>query len=285
LRYLGHQIENVFDNFVNLAPLRSKPKPNEVNLPLIEKEGWGTYLWNAVFIFILLSMAGFAAYSIYQHIPLIAVGHVFMLGLITALRVVVLIVICSIIWVPIGVWIGLRPHVAYVAQPIAQFLAAFPANLLYPLVVIFIVNGHLNPTIWLTPLMLLGAQWYIVFNVIAGASQIPKDLLQVTDNLGVGRWLRWRRVILPGIFPYYITGALTAAGGMWNASIVAEVVSWGKTKLVATGLGSYISQYSEAGDFMHLALGIGMMCVLVLLFNRIIWRPLYVLAQRRYMLD
>src|SRR6266702_3799948 len=97
---------------------------------------------------------------------------------------------------------------------------------------------------------------------------IPKDILQVSDNLGLRTVLRWKRLILPAIFPYYITGAITAAGGAWNASIVAEVVSWGNTTLVATGLGAYISEYTTHGNFSYIALGIGMMCVLVLIFNR-----------------
>jgi NitT/TauT family transport system permease protein len=207
------------------------------------------------------------------------------LGMITAIRVFILIILCSLLWVPVGVWVGMRPHVAAMVQPIAQFFAAFPANLFYPFVVIVIINYHLNVNIWITPLMILGAQWYVLFNVIAGASVIPKDLLQVADNLNVSGWLRWRRLILPAIFPYYITGAITAVGGAWNASIVAEVVSWGDKKLVATGLGAYIYENTAAGNFLHIALGIGVMCIMVLLFNHLVWRPLYVLAEARYQLD
>ena len=170
-------------------------------------------------------------------------------------------------------------------QPIAQFLASYPANLLYPLVVILIMRYHLSVQIWVTPLMILGVQWYILFNVIAGASVLHKELLQAADNLGVKGWLRWRKLILPGIFPYYITGAITAVGGAWNASIVAEVINWGDTKLVATGLGAYISEHMNNGDFIHMALGISMMCIFVLLLNRLLWRPLYMLAETRYQLD
>ena len=169
-----------------------------------------------------------------------------------------------------------------IAQPIAQFLAAFPANLFYPLFVIVILTYHLNVNIWLTPLMILGSQWYILFNVIAGASTLPKDLYLVTTNFGVRGWLWWRRFVLPGIFPFYITGAITAAGGAWNASIAAEVVSWGKSTLMATGLGSYITQYTVAGDFQRIALGVAIMCFYVLLFNRFVWKPLYNMAENRY---
>ena len=203
----------------------------------------------------------------------------------TALRVFSSLVVCTLIWVPLGVWIGLRPSVAHVVQPIAQFFAAFPSNLLYPLVVILIVTYHLNVNIWVTPLMILGAQWYVLFNVVAGASVIPKDLLQVADNLGLSTALRWRRLILPAIFPYYITGAITAVAGAWNASIVIEVVTWGKDTLVATGLGSYIAESTATGNFTHVALGIGVMCAFVLLMNRLVWKPLYVLSHERFRLD
>jgi NitT/TauT family transport system permease protein len=236
-------------------------------------------------VFVVLAVIGFAGYYLFYNVPFADVKHVFFLGMVTSIRVVILIVLCSLIWVPVGVWIGMRPHVATFVQPVAQFLAAFPANLLYPLVVILIVKFHLNVNIWVSPLMILGAQWYILFNVVAGASSLPKDLLLVADNLSLSLWQRWRSLILPGIFPFYITGAITAAGGAWNASIVAEVVPWGDIKLTAVGLGAYISEYTAVGDFVHIALGIGTMCLFVLIFNRLLWRPLYALAENRYQVD
>jgi len=282
LRYLGEYLHRLSDAFVNISFLRSK---ENTSLHTKNLSPFINYLINGVLIVILLTIVGYSSFFLISYVPWNSLHHVFILGLITALRVIVLVMLCSIIWVPIGIWIGLRPNVASVVQPIAQFLAAFPANLLYPFVVIFIVTYHLNVNIWATPLMALGAQWYILFNVIAGSSVIPKDILQVADNLGLSPLLRWRRLILPSIFPYYITGAITAAGGTWNASIVAEVVSWGNTKLVATGLGAYISEYTAKGDFINTALSIGMMCILVLIFNHLIWRPLYVLSQKRFMQD
>ena len=184
-------------------------------------------------------------------------GEAVGLGAITLLRVVVLIALATLIWVPIGVWIGLRPAWARRIQVVAQFLAAFPANLLFPIFVVVIVRYHLNPDIWLTPLMILGTQWYILFNVVAGASAFPGDLQEAAENFRVGGWLWWRRVILPGIFPYFVTGAITASGGSWNASIVSEVASWGDDKLSAHGLGAYIAQATDAGDFPRIVLGRG----------------------------
>lgn len=210
--------------------------------------------------------------------------HVLLLGIYTGLRVIILILLCSCVWIPIGVWVGMRPRAMQIVQPIAQFLAAFPANLFFPIVVIVILKFNLNVQVWTTPLMILGTQWYILFNVIAGAANLPKELYLATKNFGVHGWLWWRRFILPGIFPFYITGAMTAAGGAWNASIVAELVTWGNHTLQATGLGAYIASYTKAGDFPNIALGISVMCLYVLIINRLVWQPLYNLAQKRFRL-
>ena len=213
------------------------------------------------------------------------VGHVFWLGLITLFRVMVLIAIASVIWVPVGVLIGLRPALASKIQPIAQFLAAFPANLLFPVFVVVIVKFNLNPDIWLSPLIVLGTQWYILFNVIAGATSYPNDYREAAANFQIKGWQWWRQAILPGIFPYYVTGAITASGGAWNASIVAEAVSWGNTKIVAHGLGAYIAESTVNGDYPKIILGIAVMSLFVTLFNRLLWRPLFAFAEARLRLD
>jgi len=147
--------------------------------------------------------------------------------------------------------------------------------------VLAIVRWHLSPGIWLSPLMVLGTQWYILFNVIAGASVIPTDMREAASMFGVKGWQWWRSVALPAIFPYYVTGALTASGGSWNASIVAEAVSWGNRHLEAAGLGSYIADATVAGDYPRVALGIATMSVFVIAFNRLVWRPMYAFAERR----
>ncbi len=206
-------------------------------------------------------------------------------GLLTLTRVLVLIALASLVWVPIGVWIGLRPRLATTLQPVAQFLAAFPANVVFPVAVVAIVSLRLDPNIWLSPLMILGTQWYILFNVIAGASAIPTDLRDVSALFRLRSWAWWRKVAVPSILPYYVTGALTAAGGSWNASIVAEVVSWGDTHLRAEGLGAYIAEATTAGDYPRVVLGIVVMAAMVTTCNRILWRPLYRLAENRYRLE
>jgi len=207
------------------------------------------------------------------------------LAAITMLRVMVLIGLASVVWVPIGIWVGLRPRATQVVQPVAQFLAAFPANLLFPLAVFGIVTWKLNPDVWLSPLMILGTQWYILFNVIAGASAMPAELRYAAANFGVGGLLWWRKVALPGVLPYYVTGAITASGGSWNAAIVAELASWRNVQVKAHGLGSYIAEATTAGDFHRIILGIATMSLFVVTINRVFWRPLYYFAERKYRLS
>ncbi|RQV01943.1 ABC transporter permease subunit [Burkholderia cenocepacia] len=206
-------------------------------------------------------------------------------GALTFVRVTVLVVIASAIWVPIGIAIGLRPRVAARVQPVTQFLAAFPANLLFPVAVFAIVRFRLEPDIWLCPLLILGAQWYVLFNVIAGASVFPADLREAAACFRVRPATWWRRVMLPGVLPYFVTGAITASGGAWNASIVGEAVSWGTTRLNAGGLGAYIAQMTDAGDFPRIALGVAAMSLLVIATNRLVWRPMYAFAERRTRLN
>ena len=265
-----------------LAPLRAPARPAIA-------AAWNS---RAVDLGWLALVAAAVVYAAYQIVSYIAteigwseVGLTFVYGFYTLIRVVVLIVLASVIWVPIGVWIGLRPRVAEAIQPVAQFLAAFPANIAFPFFVVVIATYDLDANIWLSPLMILGTQWYILFNVIAGASAYPSDLKEAAASFHVGGWNWWRKVILPGVFPYYVTGALTASGGSWNAAIVAEVASWGDEKLHASGIGSYIADATAAGDYPRITLGIAVMSLYVVLFNRLLWHPLFSFAARRLRLD
>jgi len=266
--------------------LRSTPPLPVVRLPapppLDPRVSKGLdWLWVCLVVVAL----AWAVFTVWRYvsvsISLAEAEMAFGFGLLTLFRVLVLIALASVVWVPIGVWIGLRPAWAERVQPVAQFLAAFPANVLFPFAVMLIVAWRLNPNVWLSPLMILGTQWYILFNVIAGASALPNDLKEVASIFHVRSWQWWRDVVLPGIFPYYITGALTASGGSWNASIVAEVVTWGHTTLHAAGLGSFIADATARGDYPRVALGISVMSFFVITLNRSLWRPLYGYANRR----
>jgi NitT/TauT family transport system permease protein len=234
---------------------------------------------------LMLALTIFAAWQIGRYVTgavdWTEVGRAVLLGFYTLIRVLVLILLASLVWLPIGVLVGLRPNLAQFIQPMAQFLAAFPANVLFPIAVSAIVAFSLDANVWLSPLMILGTQWYILFNVVAGASAIPTELRDVGTNLQVKGWLWWRKVALPAVFPYYVTGAITASGGSWNASIVAEVASWGDAHLRAAGIGAYIAQATEAGDMRRVVLGIAVMSFYVVVINRALWRPMYWLAERR----
>jgi NitT/TauT family transport system permease protein len=269
------------------VPVRvSLPKPQRASQPQRQKSTLvGDIIWGILVMALTVYVVWRVVAYVRTGVTLDEVGHVFVLGLITLLRVVVLIAISSVIWVPLGVLIGLRPALAEKIQPLAQFLAAFPANLLFPVFVVLIVTFHLNPDIWLSPLIVLGTQWYILFNVIAGATAYPNDYKEAARNFHIRGWQWWRQVMLPGIFPYYITGAITASGGAWNASIVSELVQWGDTKVQAHGLGAYIAQTTAAGDFPKIILGIAVMSLFVTLFNRTLWRPMYAYAESKLRLD
>lgn len=238
-------------------------------------------LWDAVLAAgVMLALWHLVAF-VHTEVGWSEAGHVFVLGVFTLLRVMVLIALAALVWVPVGIWIGLNPRWSGRLQAVAQFLAAFPANLLFPVAVMAIVHWKLNADLWLSPLMIFGTQWYLLFNVIAGASTIPAELRHAAGNLGLTGWLKWRRYLLPAVFPSFVTGAITASGGSWNASIVAEYVSWGDTTVQAHGLGAYIAQMTAVGDFPRLALGIGVMCIFVMGLNHFVWRRLYRLAEDR----
>jgi NitT/TauT family transport system permease protein len=244
--------------------------------------GWITFQWIAIITVLTAVALWQVAEFVIRDITASDIATALLLGLATLSRIIVLIALASVIWVPIGVWVGTRPKVANFVQPVAQFLAAFPANLLFPIAVSAIVVLKLDPNIWLSPLMILGTQWYILFNVVAGASAIPAELRSAGANFHVRGLLWWRRIALPAVLPYYVTGAITASGGSWNASIVAEVASWGDEHLRAYGLGAYIAEQTEAGDFHRIVLGIAVMSLFVVLINRTFWRPLYLYAERKF---
>ncbi len=244
-----------------------------------------TRFGDAIWLTLLGLVLGWALWRVWTYcaatLTLHDLGTALLYGCYTLVRVVLLMAVATIIWVPIGVLVGLNQGWARRVGAAAQFLAAFPANLFYPIFVSLIVRYNLNPNIWLTPLIVLGTQWYILFNVVAGANAFPADLQEAAANFRVGGLLWWRRVILPGIFPYFVTGAITASGGSWNASLVAEVATWGKTTLRAQGLGAYITEATAAGNTARVLLGMMVMAGFVLVFNRLVWRPMYAYSSRR----
>lgn len=232
-------------------------------------------IWYSLICFVVLA----CLYNVYSflngQVTIEEVKYVFLLGFITLLRIVILVILATIIWVPIGVYIGLNASIARRVQVLIQFLAAFPVNILFPIFVIVLVKYNLNANIFLSILMILGTQWYILFNIIAGASAFPTDLREAAKSFRIYGWMWWKKIIMPGVYPYLITGMITATGNAWNTSIVAEAVSWGNQSIYALGLGSYIAEKTSQGDYPHITLGLFVMVIYVIFFNRMLWWPLY----------
>ncbi len=242
-----------------------------------------------ILIFAILMSIGYESVrlvrEIHTNMNLDEIRKIFKLGLFTMGRVFIMVVVATLVWTPIGVWIGFRPAIAKFAQPLAQIAASFPVNMAFPFIVGFFI-GHSISINWGSILLLaLGTQWYILFNVIAGASSVPSDLKESAAVFGLRGWRCWRTLIIPAIFPYWVTGACTAAGGAWNASIVAEFVNWGNKTLIADGLGAFITQVTARGDWPAIFCSILVMSVFVVILNRLLWRNLYDLAEKKYRLE
>jgi NitT/TauT family transport system permease protein len=245
---------------------------------------WLDWAYNALLAAIVLALAVGGLRFVLTEVGPAELGRSLLLGLATFGRVALLVALSTVVWVPVGVWIGFNPRVAQLAQPVVQLLASFPANFIFPFVTLALIATGISINWGAILLMALGTQWYILFNVIAGAMSIPNDLREMAASMQGRRWTLWRDLIIPGIFSAWVTGGITAAGGAWNAAIVAEVVSWGQSTLFAFGLGSYIAQATQAGDWPRIALGVGMMTIFVVAFNRLFWRRLYRIAETRYRL-
>lgn len=238
-------------------------------LPVLALLAWGLYR-----TLLLLGMVGIAQWG--------AIG----LGVsVTFLRVVVSILIALAWTIPLGVVIGTNPRFAALLQPVVQIAASVPATALFPVFLLLLLNLPGGLSVIAVLLMLLGTQWYLLFNVIAGASAIPQDLKYTTTLLQLGRWGRWKHLILPSLFPYIITGAIAAGGGAWNASIVAEYVEFGGRTLSTVGIGSLIAQATATADYPLLLASTLTMITTVVLINRLFWRRLYRLAEERYRME
>ena len=278
---------DVVDFFVNIHIVSRKsvkiaPYIEPTNIPNTVTKSSINFVWYSALLLGLTYLVHYIHSFLVVTISLADIQSVFFLVTITFLRIVVMISLLSLILIPIGVYIGIRPHLTTLVQPMLQFLASFPVNIFFPIVVIYLTRYHLNPDIWLSPLMVLGTMWMLLFNIMSGASQIPTEIKEVYHLFGIKGLLWWRKVMIPAILPSYITGAITSSGNAWNASIIAEAVSWGDKHIYATGIGSYITRATTEGNFPHIAIGIITMSVVVVFFNKIFWQPLYNYATSKY---
>ncbi len=256
-------------------PMRTAPKPASPDADRI---------FSAVLILTVIALVGMGLNFVLNEVGLDEVASAILMGLATFGRVVVLLIVSTLIWTPIGVAIGFNPGLARIAQPVVQFLSSFPANFLFPFATLFFIRAGVDINGGGILLMALGTQWYILFNVIAGAMSVPTDLREMATNMRLSGWRLWRDLIIPGILGSWVTGGITAAGGAWNASIVAEVVTWGSTTLTAYGLGAYVARATSTGDWPRIVLGVGVMSLYVVAFNRLFWRRLYTIAETRFRL-
>ncbi len=262
------------------------PRRANLNLPWRKRKArFNTDLLFGVGIgMIVMAALALGVHIVSTEVPLREVATVMGLGLLTFFRVICLLTFASLVWTPVGVAIGFNPKLARIAQPVVLILASFPANFLFPAATILFLKIGLSLNFGSVMLMILGAQWYVLFNTIAGAMAVPNDLREMATNMRLKGWPLWRKLILPAIFPAWVTGAITASGGAWNASIVSEIVSWGNKSLKADGIGAYIASATTVGDSPRIVLGVSFMCIFVVATNRLFWRRLYALAETRYRL-
>lgn len=217
---------------------------------------------------------------LYNEIPLYELQYALYLGFITTIRILAVMVITIIIWLPISIYIGFNPNLARISQPLALTFASFPANLIFPLCVFVIQKYSLNPDIWLSVLLIISIQWYLVFNIISGASTFPDNLKDVVRSFDIKGIKLLYKVLMPSILPHFLIGSITAWGSAWNATIIAEFAEWGMTTLEATGIGSYITKASDSGNMSKIILGILVMLFYIEIFNRLFWRPLFNYADK-----
>lgn len=272
----------ILDRFAGLsetAAMEVQRVSNMVLMARIFKLGCG------VLFLYWISEPAHAAFNLIAGMDSGQLINVFQLGLYTLGRVFIAVCLGALWTIPVGVRIGLSPRLSKILQPVVQIAASFPANMLFPFITVLFLQYHINFEWGSIALMMLGTQWYILFNVIAGAMAIPNDLLEASAIYKLTGWQKWKLLIFPSIFPYLVTGAITASGGAWNASIVSEIVSWHDEQLTATGLGAYISQVTSQGDWAGIIWGIIVMCTFVVIINRLVWRRLYQVAEVKYHLD
>ncbi|KMT46289.1 sulfonate ABC transporter permease [Gardnerella vaginalis] len=245
----------------------------------------GDLVFNIVMAVLILGLAAQMLYFVATRTGLQEFATAGALGALTFARVAVLIFVSSLIWVPVGVYIGMNPKISRIMQPVVQILASFPANFIFPFAMMWFMAWHIDLGWGSIILMALGTQWYILFNVIAGASAIPDDLREMTRSFRLNRMLKWKTLVLPAIFGSWCTGGITAAGGAWNASIVSEIVEYGKNHMATQGLGAYITNATTVGDSVKTLVGVTVMSLIVVLSNRLFWTPLQRYSAKRFVLN
>ncbi|MCR1768941.1 ABC transporter permease subunit [Burkholderia glumae] len=249
---------------------------------LLARANW---LWSTIWYFALTVGCAYGGYQLWQYVPKqdLAIMPWWMLE--TAARVTLAMLLSCLLFVPLGVWMACHPRRLTWCQPVAQVLAAIPPNIYYPLIALFVITAHRSLGWWTIPMIMVGTQWYYLFNAIAGTLAIPTQITEVSQMFHLKGAMWWRKYMLPAIFPYIVTGTISAAGGAWNAAIAAEIVQWGSHTASTSGLGAFISTTTANGDHAAAALGCTAMCSMVALCIMFVWQPLYRFAERKFRYD
>lgn len=273
----AEKLNNFIDKFVVKLSNKERAKVKGVGF---------TIKWIVrIIVCVVLLYSAFNAFKLLMQVSKSEWGRILPSVGYSFLRVVAAQIIALIWTVPLGVAIGMNKKLANILQPIIQVVASIPATALFPVILVFFMNklGGLNVASVL--LMLMGTQWYILFNVIAGAMAIPEDLKAAAKTFGVTGWKKWRILILPSIFPYLLTGMVTATGGCWNASIVSEYVNFGGKTVSTIGLGALISEATEKGNYPLLLIGTIVMCIVVVGVNKTLWKRLYAISEEKFKVE
>jgi NitT/TauT family transport system permease protein len=284
--WLGQRFSGLVNKPVHIVPSTPNAKPVARPAPQDEQTRQG-FPWSRLLLVPALVLIASGAFSVLHLLWAVTGREWLTIGedlLLTLIRVLSAVALSTVIAVPVGVWIGSNPRLARYLMPLTQIAASFPSPLVFSnlFFLIVLLGGNLQ---WGSViLMMLGTIWYILFNVISGASAVPQDLRACTQLTHLKSWQQWRTLWLPGIFPALTTGWITAAGGAWNASIVSEYLQDHNPPLQARGLGAFISNAQAQGNFSGLAAAVLAMAIFVVLFNRLVWKRLSAIAQERYQL-
>ncbi|ODN44064.1 metal ABC transporter permease [Piscirickettsia litoralis] len=275
INYLFRIICHAFVNFPTHVANTFKLKPTRLPQSLIQTS---TALWYGV----ISAGCIYAGYKLWNFYPNGSMAYLIPLMLKTTLRVAIAMILSVIIFTPIGIWIGLSPRLTRIFQPIIQIMAAIPPNVFFPVITIILIATHQSLNLWTIPLIMLGTQWYVLFNVIAGAASLPQDMLEMAKSFRLSGWNWWFKFMIPAVFPYIVTGIISAAGGAWNSAIAGEFLQWGSQTIAADGLGALVAQTTGDNQLHQAALAVTALCFLVGLCVIFIWKPLYRLAETRY---
>ena len=271
-------IKTVSFYFINSPTIIAK----KLSLPQLSLTPAVRHLSTAIWYLCIVTLAIWAGVSLWKFFPNGDMTYLLPLMWETTYRVAIAMGLSIVICTPLGIWVGISPKRTKMLQPIIQIMAAIPQPIFFPIVAILLMFGGRSLSIWAIPLIMTGTSWYVLFNVIAGASALPSDLIEMSRSFHLKGTKWWFKFAIPAVFPYIVCGIISAAGGAWNSAIAAELITWGGETISISGIGELVSQTTSNNQVAEAALAVSAMCVLVALCVIFIWKPLYKLAETKY---